>query len=58
MPAVAILQGQMLMTNLLASSTEGGQFSVLGPAELFAPDSPDWRAISMTVPDDRAVGGC
>ncbi len=56
-PAVAILQGQMVLTNLLASSTEGGQFSVLGPADTFAPDSPEWRAISMTVPDDRAVGG-
>jgi len=56
-PAVAILQGQMVLTNLLASSTEGGQFSVLGPADVFALDSPDWRAISMTVPDDRAVGG-
>jgi Flp pilus assembly protein CpaB len=56
-PAVAILQGQMVLTNLLASSTEGGQFSVLGPADVIADDSPDWRAISMTVPDDRAVGG-
>ena len=56
-PAVAILQGQMVLTNLLASSAEGGQFSVLGPADVFALDSPDWRAISMTVPDDRAVGG-
>jgi Flp pilus assembly protein CpaB len=56
-PAVAILQGQMVLTNLLASSTEGGQFSVLGPADAFASDTPDWRAISMTVPDDRAVGG-
>jgi Flp pilus assembly protein CpaB len=56
-PAVAILQGQMVLTNLLASSAEGGQFSVLGPADVFTPESPDWRAISMTVPDDRAVGG-
>ncbi len=56
-PAVAILQGQMVLTNLLASSTEGGQFSVLGPADVIAADSPDWRAISLTVPDDRAVGG-
>lgn len=56
-PAVAILQGQMVLTNLLASSSEGGQFSVLGPADALTPDSPDWRAISMTVPDDRAVGG-
>lgn len=56
-PAVAILEGQMVLTNLLASSTEGGQFSVLGPEESFGEDSPDWRAVSMTVPDDRAVGG-
>ena len=32
-PAVTILGGQMVTTNLLASSTEGGQFSVLGPDE-------------------------
>ena len=54
-PAVAILQGQMILTNLLASSTEGGQFSVLGPEETIGDESPDWRAVSMTVPDDRAV---
>jgi Flp pilus assembly protein CpaB len=56
-PAVPIMQGQMVLTNLLASSAEGGQFSVLGPADVFTPESPEWRAISMTVPDDRAVGG-
>lgn len=56
-PSVTILAGQMVTTNLLASSTEGGQFSVLGPDESIAPDSPVWRAISLTVPDDRAVGG-
>ena len=56
-PSVTILAGQMVTTNLLASSTEGGQFSVLGPDESISPDSPVWRAISVTVPDDRAVGG-
>ena len=56
-PAVTILEGQMITTNVLASSTEGGQFTILGPDETVAPDSPEWRAISMTVPDDRAVGG-
>jgi Flp pilus assembly protein CpaB len=55
--AVTILQGQMVMTNLLASSSEGGQFSVLGPDETPAPSGMPWRAISVTVPDDRAVGG-
>jgi len=56
-PAVTILEGQLVTTNLLASSTEGGQFSVLRPDETITPDGPAWRAVSMTVPDDRAVGG-
>jgi Flp pilus assembly protein CpaB len=55
--SVTVLAGQMVTTNLLASTTEGGQFSVLQPDETVSPDSPVWRAISMTVPDDRAVGG-
>lgn len=56
-PVVTILDGQILTSNLLASSTEGGQFSILKPEETVAPDSPYWRAVSITVPDDRAVGG-
>ena len=36
---------------------EGGQFTVLGPDETVGPDSTAWRAVSMNVPDDRAVGG-
>ena len=57
-PAVAILQGQMVLTNLLASSTEGGQFSVLGPEEIDRrPTRPTGARSRMTVPDDRAVGG-
>jgi Flp pilus assembly protein CpaB len=56
-PAVTILQGQLVTTNLLASTASGGQFSILGPADTISPDSEAWRAISVTVPDDRAVGG-
>jgi Flp pilus assembly protein CpaB len=56
-PAVTILEGQMVQTNLLASSSEGGQFTILGPDETVAPDSIQWRAVSIMVPDDRAVGG-
>jgi Flp pilus assembly protein CpaB len=56
-PAVTILQGQLVTTNLLASSDSGGQFSILGPTETISPDSEAWRAVSITVPDDRAVGG-
>ena len=56
-PAVSILQGQLITTNMLASSAEGGRFSILGPDESFSPDMEDWRAVSMTVTDDLAVGG-
>jgi len=55
--AVDVRAGQLVTTNLLASSTAGGQFSILGPDETIAPDSEAWRAISITVPDERAVGG-
>ena len=47
----------MLTQNMLASAATGGQFSILEPGETVAPDSEAWRAVSMTVPDDRAVGG-
>jgi Flp pilus assembly protein CpaB len=55
--AVTVFQGQMLTTNMLASTTSGGQFSILEPGETVGPDSEAWRAVAMTVPDDRAVGG-
>ena len=56
-PAVTILQGQAVTMNMLASTTAGGVFSILGPNETVGPDSELWRAISLTVPDDLAVGG-
>jgi Flp pilus assembly protein CpaB len=56
-PAVTILQGQLITTNMLASSSEGARFSILGPEETVSPDSEAWRAVSITVPDDLAVGG-
>ena len=55
--AVTLLQGQLVTTNLLASSAAGGQFSILDPLSSFSPDSEPWRAMAITVPDDRAVGG-
>lgn len=55
--AVTVFQGQMLTTNMLASTQTGGQFSILEPNETVGPDSEAWRAVAMTVPDDRAVGG-
>jgi Flp pilus assembly protein CpaB len=56
-PGVTILADQPIYTNLLASETRGGQFSILRPGETLAPESPLWRAVSVSVPDDRAVGG-
>jgi Flp pilus assembly protein CpaB len=55
--AVSILQGQMVTTNLLTSTISGTTFSILGPTETVAPDSEFWRAVSLTVPADRAVAG-
>ncbi len=52
-----ILKGQPVFANMLAGQTAGAQFSILGPSETISPDSPAWRAIALTVPDDRAVGG-
>jgi Flp pilus assembly protein CpaB len=56
-PGVNILEGQPIYANFLASSALGGEFQILAPGETLAPDSPAWRAVSMTIPDDRAVGG-
>jgi Flp pilus assembly protein CpaB len=55
--AVSVFQDQMITLNMLASTATGGQFSILEPGETVAPDSEAWRAVSLTVPDDRAVGG-
>lgn len=54
---VAILFQQPLSPNLFASASAGGGFSILGPDETIAPDSPIWRAVAVNVPDDRAVAG-
>ncbi len=55
--AVDVEAGQLVTTNLLASTTAGGQFSILKPGETVAPESDAWRAVSISVTDDRAVGG-
>jgi Flp pilus assembly protein CpaB len=55
--AVPALQGQMVTSNMMASTNTGGQFSIIAPGESVGPDSPAWRAVSITVPEDRAVGG-
>lgn len=55
--AVTVYKDMPVTTNLIASAAGGGGFSILGPTETVAPDSEAWRAVSVTIPDDRAVGG-
>ena len=55
--SVPVSPGQLMTPNLLASTDAGAVFSILPPGEEFDPSGPDLRAVSMTVPDDRAVGG-
>jgi Flp pilus assembly protein CpaB len=54
---VPIATGQIISPNLLAAGTSGLGFSILEPGQQFDPDGPHLRAVSITVPDDRAVGG-
>ena len=56
-PAVSILQGQLVTTNMLASTSSGAAFSILEPGESLTPETPEWRAVAITVSDDLAVGG-
>jgi Flp pilus assembly protein CpaB len=54
---MSILKGQPVYANMLAGQSQGTGFSILQPGETITADSPAWRAVSITVPDDRAVGG-
>lgn len=53
---VAILKNQLISPNLYGSSNPRG-LAILGADETVSPDSPAWRAISVLVPKERAVGG-
>jgi Flp pilus assembly protein CpaB len=55
--AIPIVQFQPITPNMLSVSTGRGQVAILDPDETVAPDSPIWRAVSLTVPAERAVGG-
>jgi Flp pilus assembly protein CpaB len=56
---ITLFQGQMVTKSMLNAGGPGGgtAFSILDPGETVGPDSEAWRAVAMTVPDDRAVGG-
>jgi Flp pilus assembly protein CpaB len=54
---VPVASGQLITQNVLASNTTGQSFSIIEPGERYDPAGPDLRAVSVSVPDDRAVGG-
>jgi Flp pilus assembly protein CpaB len=53
---VDIAAGQPISADMLSAGTAAG-LAILQPGETISPDSPIWRAVSVTVPQDRAVGG-
>jgi Flp pilus assembly protein CpaB len=55
--AVTIYADQPITPNLFATTEAGQEFSILGPSETISPFSPAWRAVSLTIPMERAVGG-
>lgn len=55
--AIPIVQFQPITPNMLAKGTGVGQIDILDANETVSPDSPILRAVSLTVPADRAVGG-
>jgi Flp pilus assembly protein CpaB len=55
--AVPIATGQLVTRGMLASASSGQTFSILEPGAKFDPNGPDLRAVSVSVPDERAVAG-
>lgn len=55
--AIPVAVGQPIYSNMIASASGQSGFDILGPDETVSPDSPAWRAISISIPDDRAVAG-
>jgi Flp pilus assembly protein CpaB len=55
--AISVAKGQPIYSNMLADTTGKSGISILEPDETVAPDSEAWRAISITIPDERAVAG-
>ena len=55
--AIPVAVGQPIYSNMIASSSGSSGFSILGPDETITPESEAWRAISITIPDERAIAG-
>ena len=55
--AIPIYENQMITPNMLAQATGVGAVNILDTDETVEFDSPYLRAVSLTVPPERAVGG-
>src|SRR4029079_614471 len=53
---VSIATGQPVQ-NAMISGQSGQGLEIIPPDATVGPDSPIWRAVSITVPPERAVGG-
>jgi Flp pilus assembly protein CpaB len=54
---VNVYLNQPITPNLLATSAADAAFAILAPDEQVSPETPYWRAVSVMVPAERAVGG-
>jgi len=54
---VPITAGQLITRNMLAGAVSGQAYAILEAGEVYDPTGPDLRAVSVSVPDDRAVAG-
>jgi Flp pilus assembly protein CpaB len=55
--AISIFAGQPISSNLFATAAGNGTIAVLNGDEIITAKSPAWRAVSLNVPPDRALGG-
>jgi Flp pilus assembly protein CpaB len=55
--SVPIATGELVTRNMLASANSGQPFSILDAGQAFDPNGPALRAVSVSVPDERAVAG-
>lgn len=55
--SVPIYADQQITPNLFATTAADAEFSILGPDETVNDTSPFWRAVAVSVPPERAVGG-
>ena len=55
--AVPVYVDQQMTPNLFATTAADAPYSILDPDDVVTETSPFWRAVAVSVPDERAVGG-